>query len=49
MKVMIYAMIFNTTCLFIRSVYRLIELSDGWDGRIISTQRYFSEPAPFLL
>ena len=24
------------------SVYRTIELSDGWNGRIISTQRYFS-------
>lgn len=25
------------------AVYRLIELSDGWDGRIISTQVYFSK------
>lgn len=26
-----------------RSVYRTAELSDGWSGRIISTQLYFSE------
>lgn len=25
-----------------RSIYRTIELSDGWSGRIISTQLYFS-------
>ncbi|KAF8895227.1 RTA1-like protein [Infundibulicybe gibba] len=42
MKVMIAALVFNTTCLFIRSVYRTIELSNGWDGRIISTQLYFN-------
>jgi len=42
LKVMIAAMIFNTTCLFIRAVYRTIELSDGWEGRIISTQLYFN-------
>lgn len=28
---------------FLRSIYRTIELSDGWNGRIISTQVYFSE------
>jgi len=39
---MIYGLIFNTTCLFIRAVYRTIELSDGWKGRIISTQLYFN-------
>ncbi|RDB16093.1 Uncharacterized protein C17G6.02c [Hypsizygus marmoreus] len=27
---------------FLRAVYRTIELSDGWDGRIISTQVYFN-------
>jgi hypothetical protein len=26
-----------------RSIYRVIELSDGWTGRIIQTQVYFSE------
>lgn len=33
----------NITDCMRRSVYRTIELSDGWDGRIISTQRYFSK------
>jgi len=42
MKIMIGALIFSTTCLFIRAVYRTIELADGWDGRIISTQIYFN-------
>jgi len=42
MKIMIGALIFSTTCLFIRAVYRTIELSDGWNGRIISTQVYFN-------
>ncbi|KAH7920424.1 RTA1-domain-containing protein [Leucogyrophana mollusca] len=42
MKIMIYAMAFTTTCLFIRAVYRTIELTDGWNGRIIATQIYFN-------
>ncbi|KAJ7823783.1 RTA1 like protein-domain-containing protein [Mycena olivaceomarginata] len=42
MKVLICALVFNTTCLFIRAVYRVIELSDGWTGRIIHTQVYFN-------
>ncbi|RDB26463.1 Uncharacterized protein C17G6.02c [Hypsizygus marmoreus] len=39
---MCIALMFSTICLFIRAVYRTIELSDGWDGRIISTQVYFN-------
>jgi hypothetical protein len=42
MKIMIRALVFSTTCLFIRAVYRTIELSNGWNGRIISTQVYFN-------
>ncbi|KAJ7686269.1 RTA1 like protein-domain-containing protein [Mycena rosella] len=42
MKLLIGALVFNTTCLFIRAVYRVIELSDGWGGRIIHTQVYFN-------
>ncbi|KAI6145077.1 RTA1 like protein-domain-containing protein [Pisolithus tinctorius] len=41
-KISLYAMGFNTTCLFIRAVYRTVELIDGWNGRIISTQLYFN-------
>ncbi|KAJ6481507.1 RTA1-like protein [Mycena vitilis] len=42
MKVLVCALVFNTTCLFIRALYRVIELSDGWSGRIIHTQVYFN-------
>ncbi|KAJ6597470.1 RTA1-domain-containing protein [Mycena vulgaris] len=42
LKIMIYALVFSTTVLFIRSVYRTIELSTGWTGRIIHTEVYFN-------
>ncbi|TFY75758.1 hypothetical protein EWM64_g8254 [Hericium alpestre] len=42
MKLMIFGMVFMTTLFFIRSVYRTMELSNGWSGRIISTQVYFN-------
>ncbi|KAJ7464157.1 RTA1 like protein-domain-containing protein [Mycena latifolia] len=35
-------MCFNTLCLFIRAVYRVIELADGFRGRISTTQVYFN-------
>ncbi|KAK0222325.1 RTA1 like protein-domain-containing protein [Armillaria fumosa] len=41
-KIMIFALAFNTLCLFIRSIYRTIELADGWNGRIILTEVYFN-------
>jgi len=41
-QLMIVGLSFSTICIFIRSVYRTIELSDGWSGRIIHTQRYFN-------
>jgi len=31
----------STLCMFIRGIYRTIELSNGWGGRIISTESYF--------
>jgi hypothetical protein len=31
---------------FIRAVYRTIELQDGWNGRVIATEIYFSEFIP---
>ncbi|KAF5335416.1 hypothetical protein D9611_011693 [Ephemerocybe angulata] len=40
-KVMLAGLAFNTVVLFIRAVYRTIELADGWGGRIISTELYF--------
>lgn len=41
-KIMIFALAFNTLCLFIRAIYRTIELADGWNGRIILTEVYFN-------
>lgn len=35
-----------TQNLHFRSIYRTIELSDGWSGRIITTQVYFSACCP---
>jgi len=43
MKLMCCGLAFSTLALFIRSVYRTIELSNGWSGRIIQTQVYFSK------
>ncbi|KAF4562635.1 hypothetical protein EYR40_009863 [Pleurotus pulmonarius] len=42
LKLMSSALVFSTLVLFIRAVYRTIELSDGWDGRIITTEVYFN-------
>ncbi|KAH7925180.1 RTA1-domain-containing protein [Leucogyrophana mollusca] len=42
MKFMIMGLLFDTTCIFIRSVYRTIELANGFAGPIISTQVYFN-------
>ncbi|KAJ6537635.1 RTA1 like protein-domain-containing protein [Mycena capillaripes] len=41
-KIMLSALAFSTTTLFIRSVYRMIELTGGWEGRIIRTEVYFN-------
>ncbi|KAG2078712.1 RTA1-domain-containing protein [Suillus decipiens] len=39
---LIYGMSFCTICLFIRSVYRTVELADGWSGLVIATESYFN-------
>ncbi|KAI5998517.1 RTA1 like protein [Pisolithus orientalis] len=39
---LVLGLVIQTTCLFIRSVYRTIELSNGWNGPIISNQVYFN-------
>ncbi|PBK89674.1 RTA1-domain-containing protein [Armillaria gallica] len=39
---MLGALALSTLFLYIRAVYRTIELSDGWNGVIISTQVYFN-------
>ncbi|KAJ5960428.1 uncharacterized protein N7479_007578 [Penicillium vulpinum] len=35
------AMILSIICIYIRSIYRTIELSQGWDGYLISHESYF--------
>ncbi|KAF8956219.1 RTA1 like protein-domain-containing protein [Flammula alnicola] len=42
LRLMSYGLLFSTTCLFIRAVYRIIELAGGWNGRVIHTQVYFN-------
>ncbi|KAJ7238139.1 RTA1-like protein [Mycena haematopus] len=42
LKTMIGALTFSTLVLFIRSIYRIIELATGWNGRIIHTEVYFN-------
>jgi hypothetical protein len=37
----IIALAFTTLCIFTRSVYRVAELSEGWQGHLIKTQKYF--------
>ncbi|KAH8827429.1 RTA1-like protein [Flagelloscypha sp. PMI_526] len=39
---LLWGVAFNTFCLFIRAIYRLIELSDGWTGEIITTEKWFN-------
>ncbi|KAF8161694.1 RTA1-like protein [Crassisporium funariophilum] len=39
---MVYALIFSTTLLVIRAIYRTIELNNGWDGPIISDELLFN-------
>ncbi|KAI6162722.1 RTA1 like protein-domain-containing protein, partial [Pisolithus thermaeus] len=35
-------LVIQAFCLFVRAVYRTVELSNGWSGPIISTQAYFN-------
>ncbi|KAJ7685842.1 RTA1 like protein-domain-containing protein [Mycena rosella] len=42
LKLMIAALGFSTFVLFIRSIYRIVELADGWTGTIITTEIWFN-------
>lgn len=35
------AMVLSAVCIYIRSIYRTIELLQGWNGYLITTQRFF--------
>ncbi|KAK7690653.1 hypothetical protein QCA50_005752 [Cerrena zonata] len=41
-KLLVGGLSFICVFIFIRSIYRTIELADGWNGRIIQTQVYFN-------
>ncbi|KAJ6571290.1 RTA1-domain-containing protein [Mycena capillaripes] len=41
-KLQIYALAFSTFVLFVRSIYRIIELATGWHGKVIQTEIYFN-------
>jgi len=40
-KAFIGALILSTTCIMIRSIYRLIEMSQGWSGTLQKNETYF--------
>ncbi|KII94270.1 hypothetical protein PLICRDRAFT_422235 [Plicaturopsis crispa FD-325 SS-3] len=42
MRILIASLLFSLCCFYVRSIYRTIELADGWNGRIIHTQVYFN-------
>ena len=42
MKMMLLGTSFSSLAIYVRSVYRTIELTDGWNGRIITTEIYFN-------
>ena len=42
MKTMLFGTAFSSLAVYVRSVYRTIELTDGWNGRIITTEVYFN-------
>ncbi|KAF7985360.1 hypothetical protein HWV62_6587 [Athelia sp. TMB] len=42
LQVMMAALAFDTLCIFIRAIYRTIELANGWTGHVIETQVYFN-------
>ncbi|KAJ7347888.1 RTA1-like protein [Mycena albidolilacea] len=41
LRLMVCALGFSTLVLFIRSIYRVVELAGGWNGKVIQTQAYF--------
>ncbi|PWY81601.1 RTA1-domain-containing protein [Aspergillus sclerotioniger CBS 115572] len=38
---LLFAMVFSVVCIYIRSIYRTIELAQGWTGYLITHQIYF--------
>ncbi|OCH96123.1 RTA1-domain-containing protein [Obba rivulosa] len=42
LRLLSYGLTASTVLLFVRAIYRTVELADGWNGRIIQTQVYFT-------
>ncbi|KAL6167537.1 hypothetical protein ACJQWK_06958 [Exserohilum turcicum] len=40
-KAFLVALSLSTLCIFARCVFRVAELSDGWTGKLATTQKYF--------
>ncbi|KAI4254286.1 MAG: hypothetical protein L6R42_007263 [Xanthoria sp. 1 TBL-2021] len=40
-RLFLVALTLSTICIFIRSVYRVVELGEGWDGALIKNQTLF--------
>ena len=40
-KAFLVALSLSTLCIFTRCVFRVAELSQGWDGHLANTQKYF--------
>lgn len=40
-RAFLVALTLSTICIFIRSVYRVVELGEGWDGALIKNQTLF--------
>ncbi|KAJ7064293.1 RTA1-domain-containing protein [Mycena amicta] len=41
-RLMLWALVVSTSVLLVRSVYRTIELADGWTGQVITTEFWFN-------
>ncbi|ESK83993.1 putative rta1-like protein [Moniliophthora roreri MCA 2997] len=41
-KILLSALLFTTFLLFVRAIYRLVELSGGWDSEIMTTEWFFN-------
>jgi len=50
MKTLVAVTTFAILLIVMRSIYRTVELADGWSGKVITTQRYFValDGAPML-
>lgn len=42
MKSMLFGLAISSILIYIRSIYRVVELSSGWNGHIIKTEWYFN-------